>query len=73
MELSLDQETVDRLKPLSVTHENTLIYSALKSSMDNNEQLRKSLEEAADTIDKQTDLIQNLMEVIHELQRRFYV
>jgi len=73
MKLCLDQETVDKLKPLSVTHENTLIYSALKSSMDNNEMLRNLLEESANTIDKQTKTIQELTDIIHMLQRKFYV
>lgn len=65
MEQSLDQETVANLRPLSVTNENSKIYAALKQCMANNEELRQALVEAAETIDKQTNMIEHLHECLN--------
>ena len=50
-----DQETIVSLKPLSVTHENSKLYSMLKQCMANNEELRQALVDAAETISKLTE------------------
>ena len=54
MELCLDQATIAKLRPLDVTHQNSLLYASLKQCMKNNEELRQALVEAAETIDKLT-------------------
>lgn len=59
-------ETIDNLRPKTVTHENSMLWASLRQCMEHNEELRKSLLEAAEVITKQTDLIE-------ELQRKFYV
>jgi len=55
MELSKDQATIAELRPLSVGHENSKLYSMLKQCMANNEELRQALVDAAETIDKLTE------------------
>ena len=65
-----DQETIaDSLRaeaqvkpPLTVNHETTQIYSALRQCMQNNQELRKSLVEATETI-------QQLKEQLDETNR----
>ena len=52
MEPCKDLATID--KPLTVNHETLKIYSALKSCMVNNEELRAALLDAVDTINKLT-------------------
>lgn len=47
--------TVD--KPLTVTHENSKLYASLKQCMQNNQELRLALLEAAETIDKLTKVL----------------
>ena len=46
--LSQDLETVDR--PLTINHDTLKIYSALRQCMQNNQELRKALVEATETI-----------------------
>lgn len=62
---SKDQATLAELKPLSVTNENLKIYASLKQCMANNEELRQALVEAAETITKQTALIEHLYECLN--------
>ena len=50
-----DLATLAELKPLSVSHENSKLYSMLKQCMTNNEELRQALVDAAETIDKLTE------------------
>lgn len=59
MELSLDQVTI--VKPITVNHENSKLYSMLKQCMENNailhqeiQLLQMELVRAAETIDKLT-------------------
>ena len=54
-----DLETIDNLRPLSVGHENSKLYSMLKQCMTNNEELRQALVDAAETIDKLTEKLIN--------------
>lgn len=49
-----DQATIAAVKPLTVNHENSKLYSMLKQCMRNNEELRQALLEAAETIEKLT-------------------
>ena len=50
--------------PRTVTNENLKIYSSLKQCMLNNAELRMALVEAAETIEKQTALIEQLKEAL---------
>ena len=55
MELSKEVETLDDLsyqdlKPLTVNHDTLKIYGALRQCMHNNQELRKALVEATETI-----------------------
>lgn len=50
MEPLQDLETI--AKPLTVNHETLKIYGALRQCMQNNQELRKALVEATDTIEK---------------------
>ena len=61
-----DQETIEDLRPKTVTHENSLLWASLKQCMENNAELRKSLLDAAEVITRQTELIE-------QLQHRYYV
>lgn len=54
MEPSKAAEIIANLRPRTVDHENTKLYSMLKQCMANNEELRQALVEAAETIDKLT-------------------
>lgn len=64
MEQSKDQATLDELRPMSVTNENLKIYASLKQCMRNNEELRQALVTAAETITRQTELIEHLHRVL---------
>lgn len=46
-------ETID--KPLTVNHETSKLYSALRQCMQNNQELRDALLDAAETIEKLTE------------------
>lgn len=46
-------ETIDR--PLTVNHETSKLYSALRQCMQNNQELRDALLDAAETIEKLTE------------------
>lgn len=50
MEPSQDLETIANTAPLTVNHETSKLYSALRQCMQNNQELRKALVEAAETI-----------------------
>jgi len=50
MEPCKDQATIAELRPLSVTHENSKLYSMLKQCMTNNAELHNSLLDATETI-----------------------
>mgnify|MGYP000415020704 CR=1 FL=1 len=52
-----DLATIDNLRPLSVSHENSKLYAMLKQCMANNEELRQALIEAAETIEQLTKRI----------------
>jgi len=54
-----DLATIDNLRPLSVSHENSKLYAMLKQCMSNNEELRQALVDAAETIDKLTEKLVN--------------
>lgn len=62
MEQSKAVETIEALRPKTVNHENSLLWASLKQCMEHNEELRKALLEAAETIVRQTDMI----ELLHE-------
>jgi hypothetical protein len=47
-----DDLSYQDLKPLTVNHDTLKIYSALRQCMQNNQELRKALVEATDTIQK---------------------
>ena len=51
---SKDQETIVNA-PLTVNHETTKLYSALKQCMENNKQLREALITATETIQLLTE------------------
>ena len=65
MEQSKDLEIIDN-NPLNVTHETLKIYSSLKQCMANNEELRQTLVDATDTIDKQSEYIVQLLGELNE-------
>lgn len=44
----------------NINHESLKLYSSLKQCMANCEELRRALEDASETITKQTDLIEHL-------------
>lgn len=48
-------ETID--KPLTVNHETSKLYSALRQCMQNNQELRDALLDAAETIEKLTEAL----------------
>ena len=52
-------ETIADLKPRTVTHENTKLYSMLKQCMETNHELRMALMEATETIEKLTQLLEH--------------
>ncbi len=62
---SLDQEIIAESiraealvkPPLTVNHETSQIYSALRQCMQNNQELRKALVEATETIQKLTEAL----------------
>ena len=62
MEQSKAVETIEALRPKTVNLENSLLWASLKQYMEHNEELRKALLEAAETIVRQTDMI----ELLHE-------
>lgn len=51
---SKDQEIIVK-PPLTVNHETSQIYSALRQCMQNNQELRKALVEATETIQQLTE------------------
>ena len=51
--------------PRSVTNESLKIYDSLRQCMRNNEELRQALVNAAETIEKQTALIEHLYECLN--------
>ena len=53
---SKDQEIIVK-PPLTVNHETTQIYSALRQCMKNNQELRKALVEATETIQQLTEAL----------------
>ena len=61
-----DQATIEDLRPLNVTHENSLLWASLKQCMENNKALREALSHTTKIIEQQTELIA-------ELQHRYYV
>lgn len=64
MENSKDRETIAEF-PRSVTNENLKIYASLRQCMANNEELRKALVDAAETIERQTAMIEHLHECLN--------
>ena len=52
---SLDQETIEA--PLTVNHETSKLYSALRQCMQNNQELRNALVEATETIQQLTEAL----------------
>lgn len=55
MEQSKVMATTD--KPKNITHESYMLYCSLKQCMENNAELRQALTEAAATIDKLTEAL----------------
>ncbi len=51
--------------PRTVTNENLKIYASLKQCMTNNEELRQALVTAAETIERQTAMIEHLHECLN--------
>ena len=51
----MEKLNVEHLRPLSVSHENSHLYSLLKESIHNNAELRISLLDAAEMIQKLTE------------------
>jgi hypothetical protein len=58
----IDNLSYEDLRPLTVNHETSQIYSALRQCMHNNQELRKALVEATETI-------QQLKEQLDETNR----
>ena len=48
--MSLQDQEIIVKPPLTINHETTQIYSALRQCMQNNQELRKALVEATETI-----------------------
>lgn len=55
--MELSKEAVTIVKPMTVNHENTKLYSMLKQCMANNAELHQSLLEAAEIIDLLTQAL----------------
>lgn len=53
-------ETIEDLRPRTVTHENSLLWASLSQCMENNLALRESLKEAQKTIEELTELVEKL-------------
>lgn len=59
MEPSQEMATIAKLKPMTVNHENSKLYSMLKQCMTNNEELRQAMLEAAETIERLTKMLED--------------
>ena len=64
MEICKDLATIEELRPRSVNNESSLLWASLRQCMTNNEELRQALVHAAETITKQTDIIEQLHEAL---------
>lgn len=64
METCKDLATIEELRPRSVNNESSLLWASLRQCMTNNEELRQAIMEAAETITKQTDIIEQLHEAL---------